>query len=328
MTFIFQPSILGLQRLYAIDVFDRMNDRIKVAWYANFEREVTDHSNVHNNKFPEILRFHPSRWRRRLLRKSRNQPELLTPSLLWDKEASMLFVSLPPPEVDGIQNAMSTFWGLKDNGTYAEFVFHSYASVTNMVLFEIDSTERLKIENNHHKRIPLKQLLETVYDRSGNSSPSTNQNVPKAGSQLWVSLDDGKICAVERDGNISNTIDLPAILKVDFKITSKMVTVRSRMYDEDTLIFGIKLTNSTPGFKTFLMSHGIAQINATAFLVAIDTPINANIEQFPVWWLVPTPDDIVVTGQIVGVPGTDKRLDQIIYFAKKEGSFSKIVSIS
>ena len=241
----------------------------------------------------------------------------------------MLFVSLPPPEVDGIQNAMSTFWGLKDNGTYAEFVFHSYTSVTNMVLFEIDSTERpLKIESNHQKRTHLKKVLETGYDQSGNSSPSTNQNVPNAGSQLWVSLDDGKICAVERDGNISKTVDLPDILKIDFKITSKMLTVRSRMYEEDTLIFGIKVTNSTSEFKTFLMSRGIAQINATTFLIAIDTPLNTNIEQFPAWWLLPTPGNTVVTGQIVGVPGTDKRLDQIIYFAHKEGSYSKIVSIA
>ena len=238
----------------------------------------------------------------------------------------MIFVSLPPPEVDGNPNAMSTFWGLKDTGTDTDLVFHTYMSVTNMVLFEIDATKRKSNDLADHFHPTA--LPGTIYDETGNGSPSTDENEPYAGSQLWVSLDDGKICAVERNGNISKTIDLAAILKVEFKITSKMVTIRSRLYDEDTLIFGIKVTNSTNEFKTILMSHGIAQTNATTFLVAMDTPLNADVAKLPLWWMVPTPDDTVVTGQIVGVPGTEKRGDQIVYFGSKEGAFSKVVSVA
>ena len=229
----------------------------------------------------------------------------------------MIFVNLPAPEENDNLNVMSTFWGLKDNGTYAESIFHSYTAVTNMVLFELDAAERIPAVSDLTKRTRPKKLQET----------NIEQNAPNAGSQLWVSLDDGKICAVERDGNFSKVLDLPAMLKADLKITSKILTVRSRLYEEDTLIFGIKVTNSTIGFKSFLVSHGVIQMNTTAFLVAIDTPLNAGVDQFPVLWLVPTPDDTVVTGQIVGVPGTDKRLDQLIYFAQKDGYFAKIVSI-
>lgn len=277
----------------------------------------------------KILRFRPNLWRRRLVGRLRNQPELPEPSLLFDVVNSMIYVSLPPPELGIGASAMSTFWGLKDNGHYSDVIFRSYRTVTNMVLFEVGSShsEVDNADSVEEKRPISKTTFSRQHHESNVERRLPNQDVPYAGSQLWVSLDDGKLCAVEKDGNISKILDLPAMLKTDVQITSKMVTVRNNTYGEDILILGIKIMNSTAEFKIFLRSHNVTQTNATAFLIAIDTPENADDSQFPVVWLSPTPDNSIVTGQIVGVPGNDIKPDRLIYFAQKEGQYSRIVSI-
>ena len=322
----FQVSVLGLQRLYAVDVFDRMADRVKIAWYANFEREG---KTIKTHK----LKFRPHSLRHRLLTKIKSQQALLKASLLWYNEARTVFVSLPPPELNPLSTAMSSFWGIRDNGNNAEYVFHSIISVTNMALFEPSVFRRqssgnaLRKYNDIQKSyIPNSDEVDSQ-DMAEKGTGLASANTPNAGAQLWVSLDDGRICAVERDGNISKTIDLPAILKTEFDITSKMVTTRNTPYDEDILIFGIRISNASSNFKDYLLTRGIVLTNATAFLLALDTPINTATVQQPLVWLVPTPDNTVVRGQIVGIKGAGDKPDQLIYFSQTDGHFAKIMSV-
>ena len=326
----FQPSVLSLQRLYAIDVFKRMTDRAVVAWYANFQREG-------QNTGATALKFIPKCWICSLIKKIRSQPELPKTSLLWNYEASMIFVSLPPAYLDRRTNAVSTFWGIKDLGNVPEVVFHTYTAVVNMVLFEPNTAVGEDTVAESNRKLDSREREQSITDGSGHDGKNMFgktglakvHDSPQvgAGAQLWVTLDDGKICAVEKDGNFSKILDLPATLKADLKITSKMVTVREKIASEDFLIFGIKVTNVTSEFKTVLLSHGIAQTNATAFLVAIDTPENTNDNPFSIAWMLPTPDDTIVTGQIVGLKGHGSKPDQIVYFSQIDGHFAKIVSV-
>ena len=308
----FQPYGLGLQRLYAIDFFNRMTDRAVIAWYVNFKREG-------QNAAMKPLKFVPRCLKCELLKKIRGHSEIMSPTLLWDYEAKMIFVSLTPPLLNQIPTAESTFWGLKDLGNNSALVFRTEQNVVNMALFEPNPDQ---IDSSHNS-----MNVKALSTKKKHSMKPWNLPEVGAGAQLWVSLDDGKLCAVETDGNFSKVLDLPAILKADLKITSKMATVRDNKVSEDILVFGIKVNNSTSAFKSFLSSRGITQTNATAFLIAIDTPENAAENEHPVAWMVPTPEDTIISGQIVGVQGDGDTPDQIVYFSQIEGKFARIVSV-
>ena len=292
-----------------------MTDRAVIAWYVNFEREG-------KKTVMKPLKFVPRCLKCELLKKIRGHSEILSPTLLWDYEAKMIFVSLTPPLLNQIPNAESTFWGLKDLGNSSALVFRTEQNVVNMALFEPNPDEAESLETSESSTNV--NIFSTV-----NKHSMKPWDLPEvgAGAQLWVSLDDGKLCAVETDGNFSKVLDLPAILKTDLKITSKMVTVRDNKVSEDILAFGIKVNNSTSAFKSFLSSRGITQTNATAFLIAIDTPENAAQNEHPVAWMVPTPEDTIISGQIVGVQGDGDTPDQIVYFSQIEGKFARIVSV-
>ena len=54
-----QAGALGLQRLYAVDLWARMVDRISPVWYFNFERMTCpvphDHPRVSTAESPSVL---------------------------------------------------------------------------------------------------------------------------------------------------------------------------------------------------------------------------------------------------------------------------------
>ncbi|XP_045173464.1 uncharacterized protein LOC123535017 [Mercenaria mercenaria] len=286
-----QVANLGLQRLYAIDAFERMADRLVIAWYANFEKETAA-------VVQQSLKFKPKSFQKRLIHKIKRETQR-KPSLLWDSFHRTVFVSLPPPVLstrEG-QNGIESLIGIKDLGNNSALVFKVERSASNMVLYERNS---------------------------GSMKPPAN-----AGAQLWISLPDSKLLAIEPDGNISKAIDVSKILKTNFTITSKISSARSREIDEDFLIFGIKVTTPTEEFQKLVESYGIdtSEATPTCYVVGVDTPENTNVPNSMVW-IVPTPDDIEVNGQIIGIKGDNTgRKDQIIAFAQMEERYGKIFSI-
>jgi len=287
-----QSANLGLQRLYAIDTHQSLNDRITIAWYANFEREAPHRpsSRLYYRPGPHTLA--------QALRAAD-----IKPSILWDSMGKMLFLSLPPPMLGIGQepNAISRFIGIKDNGNDSEMAFQSDRNVVNMALYE----SNMKGPNKDGQRIG-----------------------PQAGAsdQLWVSLPDGKLVAISRNGNVSKVIDLSKMLNANFTITSKMMTVKNKDVEEDFLIFGIHVPSKSDTFRRLAQQlSGGHRADSDYYIVGYDTPENLGM---PLAWMIPTPDNMPVTGQIVGVPGTEAGAkDRIIAFAGDDKA-AKLFSIA
>ncbi|KAL4223810.1 hypothetical protein ACF0H5_017275 [Mactra antiquata] len=287
---------LGLQRLYAIDTFSRMTGRIEIAWYANFERE----SRQKNSKTGP-LRYRPKSWRRKLRRTLKNEA-LPKPSILYDKFLNTIYISLPPPMLRNgrdTPNAMEYLIGVKDLNNDSALVFRAPRSGINLVAYEMN----------------------------------TQEPQPNAGDQLWVSVTDGNLLAIGRDGNISKAIKLEDVLKTKFKITSKLTVMRAREADEDFLVFGIEVEETPEEFLNVLEHFNIktSEPTPTKFVLGVDTPENDKASSrpfFPLAWMVATPDDSVVNGQIIGIQSTDASTkDMLVVFSQVEGKFGKYFTI-
>ena len=266
-----------------------MADRLVIAWYANFEKETTQQN----------LKFRPRSLRQRLIKKIKQRSTVQKPILLWDNFRQTVYISLPPPMLgtSGKENGIESMIGLRDFGNYSSQVFKVGRSASNMVLYERNT---------------------------GTRQPPSN-----AGAQLWVSLTDSKLVAIEPDGNASKTIDVSKIIKTNFTITSKITSARAREVDEDFLIFGIKVTQPTEEFRNLVESYGVDTSNGTPtyYVVGVDTPENVRGD-YSMVWMVPTPDDTEVNGQLIGIKGDNSgRKDQIIAFAQVDGKFGKIFTI-
>ncbi|WAR02780.1 hypothetical protein MAR_009338, partial [Mya arenaria] len=110
------------------------------------------------------LRFRPKMTAQRLYRKL-HDPAVLKPSILWDAAISTVYVSLPPPMLPGVMgNGIDMLYAIKDTGNDTELVFKTAHTATNMVLFD------------------------------------TSGPVGNAADQLWISLSDGKLLAIEKSG--------------------------------------------------------------------------------------------------------------------------------
>ncbi|XP_045190959.2 uncharacterized protein LOC123547770 [Mercenaria mercenaria] len=119
----FSPSVLNLQRLYAIDIHNRPADIMTIAWFYNFEMEHTD--------IPAdtvVPRSEKMKYIMSSIQAKQN--------LLWDYSSQSVYVSLPPPYMS---NRQSTFWGFRDEGNSSSLTIRSQLDVTHLATFEADS---------------------------------------------------------------------------------------------------------------------------------------------------------------------------------------------
>lgn len=277
-----------------------MTDRLTIAWYANFEKETS------KSYGQDTLKFIPSTFAERL-KTVRLDPFTIKPSILLDKAINTIYISLPPPmllhavEYDSdIDLGENSLFAIKDTGNDSALVFKTSHSATGMALYESN--------------------LATTVD------PPSN-----AADQLWITLADCKILAIEKLGNISKVIDLANILKTNCTVTSKMTTARARDADEDFLVFGINVQQPTNTFLEVAAKFGINLNKETSknYVIGIDTPENHDNNGMPVSFLIPTPEDTKVFGQIIGVKTIDnERKNQLIVFSQTDEKAAKIFTIS
>ncbi|KAH3888808.1 hypothetical protein DPMN_012847 [Dreissena polymorpha] len=282
-------NVLGLQRLYAIDTSTSLANGMKIVWHANFENELP-----YSNVLSASLRFGSESYARRLTSTLRD-PSVLKPSILWDAAVETIYLALPPPMLPGSRlQGGDRLFAIQDTGKEGSMVFQAQISVQNMVM----------------------------YDGSADRNPSN------AADQLWVSAPDGRLLAMKKTGVIGHVLDMPAILKTNFTITSKITTARGRGVDEDFLLFGINVQQPTAAFKSILSSYGVEVMSETPanYVIGVDTP--ENIKGMPLAWILPTPEDTVVFGQIIGIKGDGSSIpDQLIVYSQIKQKFAKIFSI-
>lgn len=119
----FDPLVLNLQRLYAIDIHNRPADIMTIAWSFSFEMERTDRSTEtvakRSEKVGQILQSIQSKQ-----------------NLLWDNATQSVYVSLPPPYM---ADGQSTFWGFRDDGNSSTLTIRSPLEASHLATFEPDS---------------------------------------------------------------------------------------------------------------------------------------------------------------------------------------------
>ena len=287
----YNPTVLNMQRLYAIDVHDRMVDIITVAWFFNFEMEYNRYENDELKYNKENERRHlATSIKRRDVVKNLKENVISKQNVIWDGTRSSVYVSLPPPYA--YSNQPSTFWGFSDNGDSSNHLFRSYLDIDHMATFEADTYT---------------------------STSHAKDNTPT----LWISTTDSMIHSVNPDGNISTTIDLQALLKASVTITSKLSLIQQNDTSEAYLILAFTVSDPTPQFAHTLRVFGVPP-ETTSLVLALAT----NTSSGRIQWMVPVPDNMEVKGQISGSAGAaSRRKDQMVFYAESANKTAKIISI-
>ncbi|KAL3886197.1 hypothetical protein ACJMK2_026206 [Sinanodonta woodiana] len=309
-----KSSILEMRRLYAIDMYHRMADRLTVAWYFNLMNlSQTDQKLTFGTKLKKEDRL-----------KGTLKDDTMDYSLLYDYQTGTVFVGLPPPveSSSGRTEGQSTgtFWGIKDTGNNADLVFKKFMPISSMAKYEAndDRSEKLNIHGD-----------------MGNS-----RNFLKPGTSrgnLWAAAPRGVIYGFNpTNGQLTKTINITEALNaVSATITSKLMVARRNDTSSDILIFGIAVTESIPDFREYMASIGVSDLSTLNFLVAYDTSMIVD----KVIWMIPTPQNTEINGQIVGIPRSatthqtsrhhsnmDQR-DLLVAFTQIEGKFSKFFAV-
>ncbi|KAK3605219.1 hypothetical protein CHS0354_038655 [Potamilus streckersoni] len=311
------PSILEMRRLYAIDIYDRMVEQLSIAWYFNFER-----LNQEVGQTNEELKFSPKSKEKR--RDSTTEDDTMDPNLLYDYETGTVFVSLPPPTESASDRRESqntnSFWGIKDTGEGADLVFMKFMSISSIAKYEANDDRSEKLYFHRHMR---------------NSRNESKLSVSKG--YLWAVAPGGVIYGFNpANGEIAKAINITDALKeVAVTVTSKLMVARRNDTSSDILLFGIRVSETTQDFREFIVSIGVSNLSTLNFLVAYDTSTNVD----KVIWMIPTPQNTEINGQIVGIPrsagkdynvankGHNDQQDLLVAFTQMKGKFSMFFAV-
>ncbi|XP_061189656.1 uncharacterized protein LOC133197570 [Saccostrea echinata] len=273
---IHQPDILGMQRLFAIDMKNVMMGRLETAWVFNFERL--------DRLGPLVGEYQQNKQDAR----NENQEEVgfgVAPQILKNTDTDMIYVNLPPPE--GVTNAVHLLWGFKDvsNGTDPDLIFKIPQPLSKIAMFESNSGPVVDKRKNKISGKTYKPL--TQRRKINNAS-------------LWGVSVNGKLILQlnSNDGTVKNQINLDSALNMTSSVvTSKIMVARSSDSSEDILIFGVQITPP----KTGDGSKGFRKLKGKN--TAKDSPKNyvVSFRENKVNWVFETPNNREVKGQIAGV---------------------------
>ncbi|XP_071164920.1 uncharacterized protein [Mytilus edulis] len=227
------PNILGMRRLYAVDIFLRMVDRLHTTWYFNFEREDPETKNsrlskeLKANEKDTTLRFKP------------RQPVQGNPLLMANIQEEVIYVILPPPETNGDEPPM--FWAIKDDGDDASLLYKRTISASRMAMYEINGSLKHKSKSNIKTKSKLFDAI-------------SSKSVQEVAIPIWL-LSESKSSIYKvnpTDGSIELTVNLTSVLEGVSEVTSDMMVSRSDDKGTDNVIFGITLKTST--ITNYIMS--------------------------------------------------------------------------
>ncbi|XP_052770889.1 uncharacterized protein LOC128210576 [Mya arenaria] len=203
----YDPTVLNLQRLYAIDVHTRLANIMTVAWFYNFEMEDQNlkFERANNNKSRIVKRKeHLKRITDNLNSKQ---------NLMWDYSSNSVFVTLPPPYMS-TSKSLNTFWIFQDMNDTIKRTFHSDSlHVTHMATFEPDSY----------------------------MSPDTSGG----NAYIWVSTEDGMLLKLEANGVVDQCIDLNKLCNASVEISTKIMLTREEDGSDDVIVMGVQCPSGT-----------------------------------------------------------------------------------
>lgn len=317
-----KPPDLGMQRLYAIDIINDIVPRLEVAWVYNFEREISNqpHSNlmqilsrksfvenfeVEEEPYPDKNLERPQfKFGRTDIRNYKNlsgssdanllnsDPEPVrlieaNPLLLYNADLSTIYVNLPPP--DPILPRYSNLWALKDQQDNPDRMFRIFANISKMAM----------------------------YESRGSSVGIAKRRNEKSGLHfIWAIGADGEtvLKLSPFEGTILDSLNISALVKTPAVVTSDLMVTRPYDEGDDVLLMGISvpLQTKTKEFS-FLCSNFNVQENTTGLLIALK---GDNL-----LWMIATPNNTEVRGQIVPIPVNSENDKFIVFSGNKQKSY-------
>lgn len=288
-----QKSELSMRRLYAVDIFNVLSGKLKVAWYYNFEK-------LSYSKYDIPIKH--------------NVDGVSPPQILLNTDTETLYVNLPPLQYT--ENAIHLLCGFKDylNSTVPTTLFKTPQSVSQLSMYEsgIGRLETLKTEN-HGQGVPL-QGIHRPRGAINENSDTIN------GSVLWaVSTDKSLILKLSpTDGSVLSQISLKNIFDMPAMVTSRIMVAKSKSPPGEFLIFGIDVSPSNGSVsKTFknLCNNLLTNPHLRYYVVSIQ------LTNLVVNWVIDTPNQYPVVGQIAGIKrGKDKTDLLIVTTNAQQGS--------
>ncbi|KAL4232282.1 hypothetical protein ACF0H5_009853 [Mactra antiquata] len=130
----FDPSILNLQRLYAIDVNNRPANIMTIAWCYDFEMERSD------DNFESTIATRENKIKH-IADSIQGQQ-----NVLWNSNTGSVYVALPPPYLSKSITQRS-FWGFRDAGDSPALSIRSDLDVIHMATFEADTSDDEKFHS-------------------------------------------------------------------------------------------------------------------------------------------------------------------------------------
>lgn len=263
-----EPNILGMQRLFAIDMKNALDGRLEIAWVYNFENldpvlPLVGENHQEKRGTPEETRVD-----------STYGP---APQIMVNSNTNMVYVNLPPPE--GATNAPHLLWGFKDevNGTSPNLIFKIPQSLSNFAMFESNSgdtgADKLKRKDNSLK----------LSKNAGEAS-------------IWgVSINKKQILKLSpKDGAVVEQINLDSVLNMTSStVTSKLIVARSSESSPDILIFGVQASSSNTDNSKNSTNNNSKMATTQNYVVSlIEKTVN---------WVIKTPNNREVKGQIAGI---------------------------
>ena len=295
-----KDELLVNQRLYAIDVHQRMTKIITIAWYYSFQpfKSILD-SEIRtrtvysvNNKVSAADTSGKAK-NRGVSWNHMHTGLIMKQAIMWDGTTKRIYVIIKPANPLAFNGSL--FLALKDNGKNATLDFDLGIPVDHMTTFE------------HNTGV------------SGTSKGNSYAD------SVWLGLNNGTILSMSKNGSITRWINLRDLLKANVTITSEIMTTRANDSESDTLLMAVRLSN--PGTECFtkLNEYGITDRNVRSLIIAIGT---SSTEPSDILWMVAVPGNLEVKGQIAGSLSLDtKQKDRIVFYAEQSGKSASIIAI-
>ncbi|KAH3782531.1 uncharacterized protein LOC127840998 [Dreissena polymorpha] len=216
----YAPSVLNLQRLFAIDINDRPADIMTIAWFFNFEME-DKHTTLSDKLIFQSRQMQNEKHDMKISRDGysgfnrRARMNLITDSInsmqnvLWNNASGTIFVSLPPPYLSS-RNDLRSFWIFEDKNDTVQLVSRSdNLYVTHMSTWEPDSDW---IQYDARKTMT---------------------------SYIWATTMDSMLIQINADGSLSKSIDLRNLLGDTTRVTTKIALTKDTDESSEVIVFGV-----------------------------------------------------------------------------------------
>ncbi|XP_048746644.2 uncharacterized protein LOC125659134 [Ostrea edulis] len=285
---------LSMQRLYAVDIFNVLSGKLKIAWYFNFERLAKAKSN----------------------KRTGDKAISVQPQILINTDTNTLFVNLPPVQSTG--EATHVVWGFKDDlkSSAPTLLFKTPQPVSELALYE--SSKSVPVNNRTDFLHNPWQHFQGVF------GPRLSTDPDKA--TLWaVSTEKELILKLSPlDGSVLQLIRLNILFNMTTTVTSRLMVARTKSSPEDVLIFGIEVTPTRNGvvseaFIDICRSHSVNP-NLKYYVVCLrDAIVN---------WIIDTPSECPVVGQITGIKTSDNNKPDMLVVTTNSPDKSEIFALN